>query len=306
MTALLAIVFAAAAASDAGVNAYVAIDPPVIPFHRQARFSVVVEAPGDVEVALPDIARRFGGLAIYGPPDRRVEPLPDGRRRLIQTYVLDPVFIGYYPIAPIEVRLDSGDSLIVPSPALHVRDLTEDEAREAMRFEQNAAPIRLSAGLFRAWWFRILLAALVVAALAALYVYLRSRRTEAPAPVVPPWDVAYARLRDLDARDLPGAGNHEAFYVELSDILRSYIEQRFALHAPERTTPEFLSEAAGSGALTEAHQRRLARFLRHSDRVKFARYQPTVDEMENSFALVLHFIDETVPSPESGGEEAAA
>jgi hypothetical protein len=138
-----------------------------------------------------------------------------------------------------------------------------------------------------------------------LYRYWRRPKTVSVAPPVPAWERAYERLRALDARQLPQSSEFEPFYVELSSILRHYIEDRFMLHAPERTTPEFLAEASGAGALTEDHQKLLAGFLRHSDRVKFAKFEPTVTEMDHSMSLVLHFVDETVPKPEPTREEAA-
>ena len=42
--------------------------------------------------------------------------------------------------------------------------------------------------------------------------------------------------------------------------------------------------------------------------MKFAQYEPAVEEMERSFTLVLKFIDETIPVQEQGPapkEEAA-
>jgi hypothetical protein len=175
-----------------------------------------------------------------------------------------------------------------------------------MRFEENAGLISLTKPWYHAWWLWLIPAAVALAILVVVViVVLMRKRGQRVAPAMPPWEIAYARLGELDGRHLPEAGEFDPFYVELSDILRSYIEQRFTLHAPERTTPEFLNEASGSGVLTDSHQRRLARFLLHCDRVKFAQYEPTEEEMEQSFALVLHFIDETVPKADMAGEEAA-
>jgi hypothetical protein len=117
--------------------------------------------------------------------------------------------------------------------------------------------------------------------------------------------VAYDRLRALDEKRLPEAGQYGLFYIQLSTILRAYVEDRFHLHAPEQTTEEFLEEAARSGAVNDAHQKLLAEFLRHSDRVKFARLEPTVHDMEVSMTHVLRFIDETVPREEEAAEDAA-
>jgi hypothetical protein len=302
----IALIFAAATARDLSVS--VVVDPPVIPFHRQAEYTIEVEAPAEAKVSFPEMAGKFGGLAVYGVPERAREELSGGRVRIRETYVLDPIFIGYYPIAPALVKIDD-EQFQSPSPAIRVRELTPEERMEVERFEENAGPAQLPSPWLQPWiWWTAGGVLVAVLALGAVALLLRRLRRPVLTPARPPWEIAYERLRELDARKYPEKGEFQTFYVELSNILRIYIEDRFRIHAPEQTTPEFLSEAARSGALTEAHQRRLGRFLRHCDRVKFAQYEPTVDEMEHSFTLVLKFIDETIPAEEQQAvsEEEAA
>ncbi|HOF40632.1 MAG TPA: hypothetical protein PLD73_11195 [Candidatus Hydrogenedentes bacterium] len=309
MSLIASIAWLVAAASAPEVNVRVVVEPPVIPFHRQAEYRIEVEAPADANVSIPEMAGKFGGLAVYGPPVREREEIRGGRVKIREIYVLDPIFMGYYPIAPAVVKVDEAQELSVPSPAIRVRDLTPEERMEAERFEANAGPAALPSPWLKPWLGRLAGAATGIALLSALLLFVLKRlkraRVEIPRP---PWEAAFERLHALDARKLPETGAYQEFYVELSDTLRVYIEGRFRIHAPEQTTPEFLSEAARSGALSEAHQRRLGRFLKHCDRVKFAQYEPTIEEMERSFALVLKFIDETIPVEEPGPapkEEAA-
>jgi len=306
MTPLIAIGLLLVAADGPAVDVRVTLDPPVIPFHRQARYTIVVEAPDDLEVQLPDMVDQFGGLGVAD-VRRDTRTLRGGRRRIAETYVLDPVFIGNYPIQPASVTWGDGETITVPSPGLRVRDLTEEEQEAAMRFETIAGPITPANPLVGRWalWIALGGALLIAAGVAAYVLWFRKREAQA-APPLPPWDVAYRRLQELDQRRLPKAGKFGLYYVELSGILRHYIEDRFQLHAPEQTTPEFLLAAAGSGALSEQHQRILANFLKHCDRVKFAQYVPNEQEMERSFAIVLQFVDQTVPRPEPAQQEAAA
>jgi len=288
------------------VDVYVTVDSPVIPFHRQTRFTITVEAPEDAEIDLPQMADKFGGLNVYGQPDFTTESFSDGRKRITETYTLDPIFAGVYPVEPVTVTVNGEDPITVPSPAIRVRELTEDEEKAAQHFVENAGPVDIPQPVLERWeiWAGVVVAA--VLALVALIYFIRHRKfVERMTPPPPSWEVAYARLRELDARNWPGQGKIQPYYVELSSILRHYIEDRFTLHAPEMTTPEFLAEASTSGALSVDHQELLAHFLRHCDRVKFAQFRPTTGDMERSFAEVLRFVDETVPKPDAP-EEAAA
>jgi hypothetical protein len=131
-------------------------------------------------------------------------------------------------------------------------------------------------------------------AFAGAALWLLRRRPRRLPPPVPPHEIAWEALRRLVALDLTGKGEIELFFVHLSNILRQYIENRFQVRAPERTTEEFLEEAARAPALA-GHRGRLGEFLGLSDQVKFARFRPEVPVIQSSFDLVKKFIQETTP-----------
>ncbi len=293
------------------VDVRAAVEPPVIPFHRQTELTITVDAPADAQIHLPDIAGVAGALEVVGPlhaPDRT--NLADGRSRLTAKYRLEGVWTGDYPLRPITVSVTRGDDLVdeitVAGPVVRIRDLTREEEEAAMRFAANAPPADPADPLWTRPWFQIAAAAAAVAALILAALWAR-RRSQGPrrAPRTPPWRTAYDRIHQLDAKGWAKSGQYEPYYVELSAILREYIEARFQLHAPEETTPEFLAEATRAGCFTETQQALLAAFLRRSDRVKFARYEPKPVEMEQSMADVLRFIDETIPEADRNADAAA-
>jgi hypothetical protein len=78
-----------------------------------------------------------------------------------------------------------------------------------------------------------------------------------------------------------------------SDILRHYIEHRFSLRAPERTTEEFLFELANTDILSESDKESLGEFLQHCDLVKFAKHEPTTEQIQETFDLVKNFVEKT-------------
>lgn len=83
----------------------------------------------------------------------------------------------------------------------------------------------------------------------------------------------------------------------VSDVIRNYLEERFNLRAPERTTEEFLLEIQGSDALNSNQQAFLTDFLGECDMVKFARFEPTIEELQNLLASASRLVDETAPLP---------
>ena len=139
--------------------------------------------------------------------------------------------------------------------------------------------------------------------------WLRQRlkkKTSVLSPVLP-WDAAHARLEKLHALNLPAQGRIKEYYIELSDIVRRYIEDRFSIHAPEMTTEEFLYSLQSSNSLSSAQKVFLKEFLNECDMVKFAKYLSNDKMMEQSYQVTKRLIDETKgdqainPSPLSEG-----
>lgn len=291
------------------VHVEVRLEPPVVPFHVQPTFTVIVEAPAGTEnVELPNMVERFGGLSVYGSPEFSKQNLPNDRVRTTEIYVLDPIRVGEYPIAPVEVKWGDGESVTVPAPALRVRALTEEEELAAEIFDDKmASPDVRTETLVSRWelWLAVGMGLALVATLLTYFLIKRPKKIKL-APQKKPWEIAYERLRTLDQRHYPEAGNFVPYYIDLSAIVRYYIEDRFQLRAPELTTPEFLTEMGEAGVLSDEHQKLMAQFLRHCDRVKFARYTPSVSEMEECFTDMLRFVDETIPQQQETVEGAAA
>jgi hypothetical protein len=142
------------------------------------------------------------------------------------------------------------------------------------------------------WW--ILPVAAIVIIAAGLWLYSRKKKAKAAIRIFKPaHEIAYARLQELINKDLIKAGKVKEFYEGLSDILRHYIEDRFELRAPERTTEEFLTEIRDMNALSESHSKALAEFLTHCDLVKFAKHSPTNEQIQRTFDLAKNFIEQT-------------
>ncbi len=292
----------------AQVDVHVTLSPPIVPFHKQATFTLVVEAPAGLDVKLPDMRDLFGELDVYGIPDHHSEPIGEDRVRTTETYVLDPVHIRDHVIPPVEVTWGDGNMIAVPSPLFRVRELTPGELEEAKRFEGAVAGGPGVAGPgYSGLWYSVLAVAIAAAALAGWFFYRRSRGTVPAADQAKEaWEIAKERLAALAQRRLPQLGKYDAYHVDLSSILRYYIEGRFQVHAPERTTPEFLVEISGKGYFSAEQEVFLARFLRLCDRVKFAQFRPDLQAMTLSFEEVERFVEETIPKVEPEEEAIAA
>lgn len=109
----------------------------------------------------------------------------------------------------------------------------------------------------------------------------------------PAHEIAFEVLRGIAGEKLVEQGRIKEFYEKLSGCLRQYIENRFQLRAPEQTTEEFLEQLKTSDALKLEHKQELQKFLEHCDLVKFARYQPSNEQINESLTMAEAFVDKT-------------
>jgi hypothetical protein len=106
-------------------------------------------------------------------------------------------------------------------------------------------------------------------------------------------EIAYAELEALMFGGLPDRERLDAFYVELSGIVRRYVENRFGLRSPELTTEEFLEVMSTAPDLSGDHRGLLRGFLVQADLVKFAHYMPDSSAVEDSVGSAKQFLEET-------------
>ena len=168
-------------------------------------------------------------------------------------------------------------------------------------------PVEIPGGWEWLWW---VLGALAVAAL--LFVAWRwwqKRRSQIPfVPPVP----AHVRAKEMLEKALALIAHPKPFCTLVSDTIRTYLEERFDFHAPERTTEEFLHELRGTDLLSLEQKEKLGEFLERCDLVKFAKYEPVEPELRGLHTSALRLVEETEPveikaeggKAESGNEHA--
>jgi hypothetical protein len=216
-----------------------------------------------------------------------------------RTYELEPFLSGEYRISPMSISFRAeGDSAVhtLESDTISVRvvsilpeDLAELEIRDI------AGPLDVPADYTKA----IVIAAAVIAAAVVLYVIWRRRRlVPLAARRIPPHEIAYRALEELIASGLIEEKRYREFTSEVADILRRYIEDRFGIRAPERTTEEFLAEAGTGLPVDDDRKNILAQFLIHCDLVKFAALEPSGEDVERTFRTASDFIEATKPAEE--------
>lgn len=149
-------------------------------------------------------------------------------------------------------------------------------------------------------WLYWLLAALALAALVVLGLWIRKRSKKGPRAAVEPAPVApeAEAYGLLDALAADGGIDGKGFYFRLSAIVRRYVERRFEFPAAEMTTEELLPRLdrlplAGDLA------RSLKSFCRLTDPIKFAGAAVNPGRMGQDLAFAREFVQRTTQAAQA-------
>ena len=137
-------------------------------------------------------------------------------------------------------------------------------------------------------WLVIILATLLLLAVVAYFLWPSPKPKAVQPPL--PREVARRRLKGVKSRIFSDSGYNVS--IEVSDILRSFIEQQFGIRAVRQTTIEFLSEASQNPHFDLAQQERLRQFLVACDAIKFARVAVGPADSEVLFEQASAFVEE--------------
>lgn len=288
------------------VSLTLSLAPPEPRIGDVLRLELEAVAEPGVELLMPAFGEALGRFEIVDfAPSERLDDA--GRTVARQVYRLHPTRSGASAIPSLRVEFvdrrpgrdpappgEDAWELLTDRLAFDVAPILEADAPLELRPPHPDLGPRRGPG--PPLWAWLLGATLAVAAIApfAWRAWQRARARERQRSA---YDVARGALDALLAEGRPDehadAEAMDAFYVRLSAIVRTYLEDRFGLRSPELTTQEFLAEMGRSPDLARSHQRMLRDFLEQADLVKFAGVRPDAEAVAASIATAERFLEDT-------------
>jgi len=147
------------------------------------------------------------------------------------------------------------------------------------------------------WWL------LLVIVLIGLIVYLLLRKKKISIkrkPKVHPYIQALARLKNLDSKQLLKNHKIKQYYIELTDIVRKYIEEELNIPALEHTTDELLEtiidfKKIDTLQINDEIIKKLRGLLEEADLVKFAKALPLSNKIKEDRIEAEYIIEGLKP-----------
>ncbi len=279
--------------SQNGIDLKVDADRTQIDPGRSVFLTVTMKTPADVKASLPDLRDRVRGFSLA--EEFAGKPVKNADGSLVETYnwklVPEPC-ADVYKIAPFAVsaspklmstQADDGKFSFVAGPIL----FENPPPREVVTGDMEADPTKDLPPL--SWklvgWCAacvLVLGALVLGAWMLVRYVVRRVKEHRMSPI----ERAWVELDRLLKKGLPGRGRYKDFYVELTMVVRRYVQRKYGIKAPHLTTEEFFEEIGARGMKSED----LKKFLESADLVKFAGVQATpemADEATDSARCYL-------------------
>ncbi|WP_029596649.1 hypothetical protein [Flavobacterium sp. ACAM 123] len=266
-----------------------------------AEFKLTVKTSVDTlsKVKFPNL-KNIGALEVI-----RSYPIDtvknNDRYELIKKYGLTQFDSGKYTIPSIKIFINN-KSYLTDSISVEVANVAVDTLKQKMYDIKDIVPVKGSIG---DWWKYLLLATLIIGVGAVVYWFVKRKQKKKIEEEVyrTPIERATSLLNTLEQKELWQKGEVKAYYSELTDIARNYIEEAIDIPAMESTTSELITGLRAASVrkkmtVSQETIENLERVLKQADLVKFAKSKPLdyeITEDRNKLQKAILTLDSSIP-----------
>ena len=291
------LLLAAVPAAQAQVTVKASIDSTQILVGEQAKLHLEVSMNANEKLRLPVMADTLvAGVEVLEIAKPDTQLLNDDKRWVIsQEYTLTSFDSALYYLPPLEVLVND-KKYHSESLALKVYSFPVDTANVDQFFGPKSireVPITWEDVSTMTYAFLLML----ILGAAAVFFVIRFRNNKPiikiikVEPKLPPHQTAMKRIEEIKSDKNVRREDPKLYYTELTDVLRSYIEERFGFNAMEMTTSEIIEH------LLQEKDKESIQDLKYlfetADLVKFAKHAPLMNENDMNLVNAVEFINNT-------------
>jgi hypothetical protein len=270
------------------------VDATTVTIGDVVTIKLSVKHPETLKIAFPPIGTSLGEWTVRSSRPLPPTKLPDGSVENTLELQLAAFRTGNFevPTLNIEAVEASGEKAVLASEPIKIavqsvltgkQDTLKDLKPQA-ELEADYKP------------FLFFLAALA-AAVYLVYRLIQYFKRRKNAPISKPErvrsaeEIAREAIERLLARRLVEQGHYKQFYLELSEIIKRFLGSKLGVQSLERTTEEFTCDLRAV-SVPSPQYRMIREFLEECDLVKFAKYRPGSEEVEQIITRSRSLIDD--------------
>ena len=275
--------------SQFGIGLKVESETKVIDPARSVFLRMEIRAPHDKKADMPDLRDRVVGFLLV--EDFAEEPVKEKDGSTVQVtnwrlvpepcaevYKLKPFVVKTSPVI-WKAQSDEGKFSFIGGPIYFENPVAREPVTGGMETDPKKDLPPLS-------WKLVGWVALGVFCLATLilglWFVIRYVARRVKEHRMSPIERAWVELDRLLKKGLPGRGRYKDFYVELTMVVRRYVQRQHGVKAPHLTTEEFFEATRNAPTFPKSTLDELIDFLRKSDMVKFAGVEATPETAESA------------------------
>lgn len=267
---------------------------------EQARIKLKVSCDSGKRLVMPTFEDELvEGIEILEKIKPDTQKLNDGKRiTIIQEYVVTSFDSALYVIPPFEVLLE-GEPHFSNELAMAVYCPPVDTANVELFFgPKDVWHVSLEWQDVKSSVIYFVLLLLLLAVLIWVIVrYINNKPIIRIVKIKPKQPAHVVALNEIERIKGDTAwrtsGNNKEYYTMLTDVLRTYISERFAFNATEMTTNEIVENLLK--IKDKESIRELQELLVMADLVKFAKFNPRLNENDRNLINAVEFINRTKP-----------
>lgn len=264
---------------------------------EQTKVHLEVSMDADRKLRLPVVKDTLvKGVEVLNIAKPDTQKLNDGKRWLVtQEYTITSFDSSFYYLPPLEIMVDN-EKYRSESLALKVYSIPVDTLHPDQFFgPKTVVEVPIEWQDIDSMVYSIILMLLLGAVCVFLVVRLKNNkpiiRIIKIEPKLPPHQEAMKHIEEIKANKNVQREDPKLYYTELTDVIRTYIMERFGFNAMEMTSTEIIEH------LLQVKDKESLKDLKYlfetADLVKFAKHAPMMNENDMNLVNAIDFINET-------------
>jgi hypothetical protein len=286
-------------ATAQNIQAEAKLQQYTIKIGEQTKLFLSVNQPAKEHVNFPKLVDTITGKLIVvstGKPDTSADQNDKNSITVIQNYTITSFDAGTYTIPSFSIG-SSKDVIKTNELTLQVVSVKVDTTKAIYDIKQPLAVSYTFLDWLKDNWYWVVAGLVVLVIVGGLIWYFKNKPkveivVEEIQPNVPAHVIALNKLKELRDKKLWQQDEIKQYYIELSDVLREYLEKRYEVKTHEKTTDEIF-DGLKRKSITNENRNKLKQLLVLSDLVKFAKERPLPRENDESMENAMGFVVNT-------------
>jgi hypothetical protein len=261
-------------------------------------YSIRLDTEPSLNLVIPETANQIKGLRVVD-FDTDGPKTEDNRKITGKWYKLQADISGSYILPAIEIAYTSpeGKKETIKTSEIFLEikpPVSSGESAKDAKDIRDIKNIEPMGGWSTMWLVALGALSLAIAAVGT-WIYVRRTRRPKTAPIIPPHEIAYRQLRELEQSGLLEKEDFKPYHFSLSTVARTYVENRFSLPVTDMTIEQIRDRIKEIKELGDIPTKNYLAILEASDRVKFTDFKPTIEESKSLLKQTETFVGDTTP-----------